>query len=768
MIPDKKYVDIISNQPQTKGDQTYINNENIEVTTNGTYVAEAPYTGFGQVKVNVPNGTETLNVSENGTYTPSGTNIGFRSVNVNVPQPQLVRLDVTPTTSQQTLTPTGSVSGYSPVVVAAVTSAIDSNIKASNIKSGVTVLGVTGNVIESNTRSLSVTPTTSLQTFAPQSPYNGFSGVSVAAVTAAIDANITAGNIKAGTTILGVNGSVVELKGTTLNKTMTSVEPSTIYPTSPYNAFTSVNISVNNYPTNTTKYEISPSTITRDVAVPTGFSGFNMLRVNAVTSAIDGNIQPSNIKSGVTILGVTGSYSADINIEPLIVSPSTTSQIINTTAGVDGYAPITVNAVTASIDANILSNNIRSGVNILGVTGNVVELKGETRTESLTSASGNTFTPSSGKNGITSITVVPNNENRAVVPTTTQQVLSVNNGYSGNGTITISPVTSAIDSDIQAGNIKEGVNILGVTGTAKIAPEFYLTRKTVNNELLVDSSNTPILPNSSSLTSIGYGALAFSEIDFGNNAIDFSSLASINYAYSFFSARLKGSASVDLSNVTTISGLYSCYYMFSWANITSVDLSSLTSISNDSACLRMFGNCSNLTNIIGNSLTTISGTNVCNYMFAGCTGLTGNINFLSSLETITGVQSCNGMFEGCTNITSVNLDNLESVGVNSFFYMFNESGITNMSFPKLTSISSSGFGYAFRNCLSLTTVSFGALTSTSFHSTIYIFGNMLQGCSDVTVHFPSNLQSVIGSWSDVVNGFGGTNTTVLFDLPATE
>jgi len=45
---------------------------------------------------------------------------------------------------------------------------------------------------------------------------------------------------------------------------------------------------------------------------------------------------------------------------------------------------------------------------------------------------------------------------------------------------------------------------------------------------------------------------------------------------------------------------------------------------------------------------------------------------------------------------------------------------------------------------------------------------MLSGCSNVTVHFPSNLQSVIGSWYDVQNGFGGTNTTVLFDLPATE
>jgi hypothetical protein len=45
---------------------------------------------------------------------------------------------------------------------------------------------------------------------------------------------------------------------------------------------------------------------------------------------------------------------------------------------------------------------------------------------------------------------------------------------------------------------------------------------------------------------------------------------------------------------------------------------------------------------------------------------------------------------------------------------------------------------------------------------------MLPGVTGCTVHFPSNLQSVIGSWADVTEGFGGTNTTVLFDLPATE
>ena len=96
--------------------------------------------------------------------------------------------------------------------------------------------------------------------------------------------------------------------------------------------------------------------------------------------------------------------------------------------------------------------------------GTITELKGETRSENLTISSGSTYTPSTGKNGITSITVTPRNQSRIVTPRTTTQTLSINQGYSGNGTITVNPVTSAIDSNIKAGNIKNGVTILNVTG----------------------------------------------------------------------------------------------------------------------------------------------------------------------------------------------------------------------------------------------------------------------------------------------------------------
>lgn len=58
--------------------------------------------------------------------------------------PVIDELNVTPSTSAQVITAPEGTDGYSPVNVAAVTSAIDSNIVAGNIKKDVSILGVTG------------------------------------------------------------------------------------------------------------------------------------------------------------------------------------------------------------------------------------------------------------------------------------------------------------------------------------------------------------------------------------------------------------------------------------------------------------------------------------------------------------------------------------------------------------------------------------------------------------------------------------------------
>lgn len=73
------------------------------------------------------------------------------------------------------------------------------------------------------------------------------------------------------------------------------------------------------------------------------------------------------------------------------------------------------------------------------------------------------------ENGYSSVNVqVPSSspvlQNKTVTPTTSQQTVTKDTGYDGLGNVTVNAVTSSIDSDISSQNIRQGVDILGVTG----------------------------------------------------------------------------------------------------------------------------------------------------------------------------------------------------------------------------------------------------------------------------------------------------------------
>ena len=60
--------------------------------------------------------------------------------------------------------------------------------------------------------------------------------------------------------------------------------------------------------------------------------------------------------------------------------------------------------------------------------------------------------------------LVPDYEDIDVTPTTSEQEITATSGKTLRK-VTVAAVTAAIDDNITAGNIKDGVTILGVTGT---------------------------------------------------------------------------------------------------------------------------------------------------------------------------------------------------------------------------------------------------------------------------------------------------------------
>lgn len=106
----------------------------------------------------------------------------------------------TPGTSNQTI-------GANQYLSGAQTIKGDSNLVAGNIRSGVSIFGVTGTVVAASSPNLqakTVTPGTSSQTVRPDNGYDGLSQVVVSG-----DYDLVSGNIISGKTIFGVPGSVV-------------------------------------------------------------------------------------------------------------------------------------------------------------------------------------------------------------------------------------------------------------------------------------------------------------------------------------------------------------------------------------------------------------------------------------------------------------------------------------------------------------------------------------------------------------------------------
>ena len=175
----------------------------------------------------------------------------------------------------------------------------------------------------------------------------------------------------------------------------------------------------------------------------------------------------------------------------------------------------------------------------------------------------------------------------SVTPTTSSQTITAPSGTDGYSPVNVSAVTSSIDANIQAGNIKKDVQILGVTGTYEGSgggSKYGATLDTFLGD--VNSSGVLQLPTEQS-------DLVFTGVK---------DVAEKGLAYRFAYTNIK---SVSFPELTTISGSLACYYMLYYCTaLTSVSFPSLTTISRSNACGYMFQSCTALTSVSFPSLTT--------------------------------------------------------------------------------------------------------------------------------------------------------------------
>ena len=298
--------------------------------------------------------------------------------------------------------------------------------------------------------------------YLPAEGYDGIARVEALPVTSDIDINIQPKNIKEGVSILGVAGIYdgvedLELQYKTVNPTSEEKGVDITYDSN-YDALGGVHINpikasmvkglspdiikrgekvlemTGTYGETSQVKAVYPATHQQTVTPDSGIKFLEKVIVQPVDRGIDDDIQPANIKLGVEILGVAGTYTGDFTYQNKTASLNTEKPITYTAdEGYDALASVTVPAVTAAIDYDIQPENIKKGIEILGVTG--------------------TYEPA------------PSMTNKSVSPKTYVQYVTPDSGYGTMDQVTVGAVTASIDSDIKASNIKSGIEILGVKGT---------------------------------------------------------------------------------------------------------------------------------------------------------------------------------------------------------------------------------------------------------------------------------------------------------------